>query len=263
MWSRGTMALIMEFSTTCKPAGRTQTCSWENPNTLTAARKTGTTQTVNHCRPRALQSRFIPLCSVDRSVLQPPSQRTHLVRVRAHTRTCATSCTHVSSGSNIGFNFWLISPPAHSITIYTWSSGYQPPPPSLFSLVQVLTGYSRHQSQRSEHSECPQSLDIEACRLPSDGGGAIPLGGLLQDRTEQPEQRNIRNVIVAPMQIWEGLKQRATDRYLIPSAATGCVDFSMCCHQAKVHLHLLEAQWVDNLKINALWDQIFKESSSV
>lgn len=120
--------------------------------------------------------------------------------------------------------------------------GVPTPPPSLLSLVQVLTGYSRHQSQRSEHSECPQSLDIEARRLPSDGGGAIPLGGLLQDRTEQPEQTNIRNVIIALMQIWERLKQRATDGYLIPSAATVCVDFSMCCHQAKVHLHLLDAQ---------------------
>lgn len=32
MWSRGTMALIMEFSTTCKPAGQTQRYSWEDPN---------------------------------------------------------------------------------------------------------------------------------------------------------------------------------------------------------------------------------------
>lgn len=52
------------------------------------------------------------------------------------------------------------------------------------SPVRVLTGHSRHQSQRSEHSECPQSLDIEACRLSSDRSGAVPLGGLLQDRTE-------------------------------------------------------------------------------
>lgn len=55
---------------------------------------------------------------------------------------------------------------------------------SLMFPVRVLTGHSRHQSQRSEHSECPQSLDIEACRLSSDRSGAVPLGGLLQDRTE-------------------------------------------------------------------------------
>lgn len=55
---------------------------------------------------------------------------------------------------------------------------------SLLPQLSVLTGYSRDQSEGSEYSECPQSLDIEACRLPSNRSGAVPLSGLLQDRTE-------------------------------------------------------------------------------
>lgn len=50
--------------------------------------------------------------------------------------------------------------------------------------LPVLTWYSWHQPEGSEYSEGPQSLDIEACCLPSNRSGAVPFRGLLQDCAE-------------------------------------------------------------------------------
>lgn len=43
--------------------------------------------------------------------------------VCVHVQLCVAACAHVASGSNISSNLWFISLPAHSITIYTCSSG--------------------------------------------------------------------------------------------------------------------------------------------
>lgn len=45
------------------------------------------------------------------------------VCVCVHVQLCVAACAHVAPGSNISSNLWFISLPAHSITIYTCSSG--------------------------------------------------------------------------------------------------------------------------------------------
>lgn len=98
-------------------------------------------------------------------------------------------CVFVSSRSSISSSLYFISPSLHSITVRTWSLEHSSCLPFYLptfppSFPWVLTWYSRDQPEGSEYSESPQSLDIEACCLPSNSVATVTLGGLLQDGAE-------------------------------------------------------------------------------
>lgn len=296
MWSRGTMALIMEFSTTCKPAGQTQRYSWEDPNmakhtclldnTLSSSAvnillvSCHESSSINRqgqvtagCKTRVVCARALcqsydwTLCLTIIIPFPPHLICGLIISVAALTErfidnssgvngcvcvcaclplpNCALVCARddVASGSNISSNLWFISLPAHSITIYTWSSGHLFFFPFFLSCLlskyllgtpdTSLRGRSTLNALRALTSKPAAFPPIGVAPSPFVACSRIALNNLCENEWNKYYhwfEVNLRS------------SETKVNRDITSSTATVFVAFSICCYQAEVHSSSIRQQ---------------------